>query len=68
MLNERKDCYKDYVLSCGGSEIGNEMPWDCIDLGYRKSFVKREHKKIYKNVLTPCVEKALAITARTMSR
>ncbi|AMD17309.1 hypothetical protein TL18_04290 [Methanobrevibacter sp. YE315] len=34
-------------------EIGDELPWDCIDLGYRKSFIRREHKKLFKNELTP---------------
>ena len=77
-FNSNEDCYKDYVLSCGGSkvgdfimenaldtpiskwekyfpkyEIGDELPWDCIDLGYRKSFLKREHKNMFKNKLTP---------------
>ena len=77
-FNSNEDCYKDYVLSCGGSEvnelimnvnldspisdwekyypkykIGDKLPWDCINLGYRNSFIEREHKKMFKNVLTP---------------
>lgn len=37
-------------------EIGDELPWDPIDLGYRKSFLRREHEKIFKNELTPWCE------------
>ena len=77
-FNSNEDCYRDYVLSCGGDDVGelimnssldspisewedyypaykpgDELPWDCIDLGYRKSFLEREHRKMFKNVLTP---------------
>lgn len=76
-FNSNEDCFKDYILSCGNSELGNlimngsfnsplsqweqyapkydfddELPWDCIDLGYRKGFIKAEYKRMLKNKLT----------------
>jgi radical SAM superfamily enzyme YgiQ (UPF0313 family) len=72
-FNSNEDCIKDYILSCGGSEvgelimnksydsplsewenyfpryeIGDELPWDGINLGYRDSFIPREHRKMLK--------------------
>lgn len=81
-FNSNEDCFKDYILSCGNSELGDlimngsfnsplsqweqyapkydfddELPWDCIDLGYRKGFIKAEYKRMLKNKLTLwCVE------------
>ena len=77
-FNSNDDCYKDYILSCGGSEvgelimntdydspiseweqyfpryeIGDELPWDCINLGYRNSFIPREYRKMMKGKVTP---------------
>lgn len=77
-FNSNEDCFKDYILSCGGSEvgelimgsdynvplsewekyfpkyeIGDELPWDCINLGYRDSFISIEHKKMLDFKVTP---------------
>lgn len=77
-FNSNDFCFKDYILSCGGSEVGDlienknydshlsewnpyypsyevgdELPWDFIDLGYKDSFIPREHKKMLKNKITP---------------
>ena len=76
-FNSNEDCIKDYILSCGGSEvgelimnksydsplsewenyfpryeIGDELPWDGINLGYRDSFIPREHRKMLKAKIT----------------
>lgn len=34
-------------------EFGDELPWDCIDLGYRDSFIPRERKKMFNLKVTP---------------
>ena len=77
-FNSIGHCYKEYILSCGGSdlgyfiankdyttpiheweeyfpkyEIGDELPWDCINLGYKDLFLKKEYKMMFKNEITP---------------
>ena len=73
---------KQYVLSCGGKdigklieksynqtittnmwkkhiphyEIGDSLPWDNIDIGYRKDFLIEEYEKINKKEITPWCE------------
>ena len=44
--------------------IGDELPWDYIDLGYRDSFIPREYKKMLKFKTTPCVRKILVSIVR----
>lgn len=40
-------------------EIGDELPWDKINLGYKKSFLLREYRKMFKIETTPwCKEKS----------
>ena len=45
-LSEWKKYFKSY-------EVGDALPWDIINIGYKNNFIEKEHSKIRNGKLTP---------------
>ena len=45
-ISEWKKYFRSYA-------IGDELPWDIIDMGYKNNFIEKEHSKIRRGKLTP---------------